>query len=104
DRRRGEGFRLSGGRIRAQLCAGTGANLNAAARDQPGDADGPYRLWSDLDRGRGEGFRLSGGRIRAQLCAGTGANLNAAARDQPGDADGPYRLWSVRRVTGIRRE
>ena len=23
-----------------------GANLDAAARDQPGDADGPYRLWS----------------------------------------------------------
>src|SRR5262245_22126058 len=42
DRRRGESLRLSGGRIRAQLRTGTGANLNSAARDKPCDADGPY--------------------------------------------------------------
>src|SRR5437867_11105267 len=46
DRWRGESLRLSGGRIRAHLRARAGANLDAAAQDNPGDADGPQRLWS----------------------------------------------------------
>src|SRR5947207_3502788 len=46
DRRRGESLRLPGGGVRAQLRLGTGANLDAAARDEPGDPDGPQRLWS----------------------------------------------------------
>ncbi|TMA80328.1 MAG: hypothetical protein E6J74_39950 [Deltaproteobacteria bacterium] len=33
-------------RIRAHLRARAGANLDAAAQDNPGDADGPQRLWS----------------------------------------------------------
>src|SRR6266540_6797111 len=45
DRWRGEGFRLSGGRIGAQLRALAGANLDAAAQDKPGDANDPQRLW-----------------------------------------------------------
>src|SRR5439155_21160620 len=46
DRRRGESLRLPGGGVRVQLRLGTGANLDAAARDEPGDPDGPQRLWS----------------------------------------------------------